>query len=84
MSSNQLSKILHALEMWKEKAMHRRKQVKQLKKRLKELRDSRECWKMKAKAQHMTIHELQVELKHLRTQMTTPQKNSRGTATLQP
>ena len=74
MATMQRSKLRQSLQTWKNKAIHRRKQLKQANKRLRELGQSRDQWKRKAQAGQARIVALQAENRRLRQRMDTAEK----------
>ncbi len=74
MATMQRSKLQHAVQRWKTKAIQRGKSLKQIKKRLKELTSSRDQWKHKAQARQANVMALQHENRQLRQQLFTEKK----------
>ena len=65
MTTGQRSKLQHAVQAWKTKALRRGQQLKQANKRVREVTQSRDQWKRKAQARHATLSALRVALKWL-------------------
>jgi chromosome segregation ATPase len=74
MATIQLSKLRQSVQTWKNKAIRRGKQLKQLHKRVRELGQSREQWKSKAQAGQARIAALQAENRRLRRELDTAKK----------
>ncbi|MCK4662481.1 MAG: hypothetical protein KAT68_06430 [Bacteroidales bacterium] len=55
---------------WKEKAIERQIQLKNLKKRIKEVKLSRNNWKEKSKEHLQTINKLEDEIEHIKKNLT--------------
>ncbi len=66
MATMQRSKLRHAIQTWKQKAIRRGQQLKQATKRLRELAQSREQWKRKAQARQTRIAQLCAEVQRLK------------------
>ncbi len=75
MTTGQRSKLQHAVQAWKTKALRRGQQLKQANKRIRELTQSRDQWKRKAQARHATLSAVRVEVTHLRQRLGGPEKN---------
>ena len=84
MATTQRSKLQHAVQRWKTKAIQRGKLLKQIKKRLNELTSSRDQWKHKAQARQARIIALQRENRQLRQQFTVTEKKPRPAPALCP
>lgn len=67
MATMQRSKLRHAIQTWKQKAIRRGQQLKQANKRLRELTQSRDQWKRKAQTRQTRIAQLCVEVQRLKS-----------------
>lgn len=66
MPYSQRSKLFHAFQQWKAKAIARRQQIELLTKRVNDLVESRNAWKAEAQARQVRITELQEENRRLK------------------
>jgi uncharacterized coiled-coil DUF342 family protein len=69
MAAIQLSKLRQSVHTWKNKAIRRGKQLKQIHKRVKELGQSRDRWKLKAQTGQARIAVLQAENRQLHREL---------------
>lgn len=74
MATMQRSKLRQSVQTWKNTAIRRGRQLKQVNKRLKELLHSRDQWKRKAQARHTKITDLQAEIRQLRQRLDSAEK----------
>jgi len=75
----QHSKLLHAFQQWKAKAIARRRQIDMLNKRVNDLMESRDAWKTEAQARQGHIAELQEENRRLKHSALRSEKKTSGT-----